>query len=138
MLFRDWVFVAQDPKEELLLGPAYAIPKLLKRANLSVEDIDVWEIHEAFAGQVLSNLVAMESDKWSSKNGQEKIKVEMEKINTWGGSMSIGHPFGATGVRLIAHATNRLKHEDKRFAIISACAAGGHGHAMLIERHPDY
>ena len=62
MLFRDWVFVAQDPKEELLLGPAYAIPKLLKRANLSVDDIDVWEIHEAFAGQVLSNLVAMESD----------------------------------------------------------------------------
>jgi acetyl-CoA acyltransferase len=80
---RDWIFVAQDPKDELLVGPAYAIPKLLKRANLTVDDIDVWEIHEAFAGQVLSNLVAMKSDKWSSENSQEKITVQMDKINTW-------------------------------------------------------
>ena len=62
---RDWVFVAQDPQEELLLGPAYAIPKVLKKAGLTIEDIDVVEIHEAFAGQVLSCLAAMESPSWS-------------------------------------------------------------------------
>jgi len=135
---REWVFVAQDPKDELLLGPAYAIPKVLKRAGLTIEDIDVVEIHEAFAGQVLSCLSAMESENWSSSRNQAVTKIDREKLNRWGGSLSIGHPFGATGVRLIAHAANRLKHEDGKFALIAACAAGGHGHAAIVERHLDY
>lgn len=135
---REWVFVAQDPKDELLLGPAYAIPKVLKRAGLTIENIDVVEIHEAFAGQVLSCLSAMESENWSSSRNQAVTKIDREKVNRWGGSLSIGHPFGATGVRLIAHAANRLKHEDGKYALIAACAAGGHGHAAIVERHPDY
>jgi len=137
---RDFLFVSQDPKDELLLGPAYVIPKLLDRAGLKMQDIGVWEIHEAFAGQVLANLKALDSDYFcknhmgrSGKFGQ----LPIEKLNTWGGSLSIGHPFGATGVRLIAHCMNRLIHENQQYAVIAACAAGGQGAGMIIERHPD-
>ena len=63
-------------------------------------------------------------------------RIPMEKLNNWGGSLSLGHPFGATGVRLIAHAANRLEVENGRYAVIAACAAGGHGVGMLIERYP--
>ncbi|XP_059151702.1 trifunctional enzyme subunit beta, mitochondrial-like [Physella acuta] len=136
---RDFLYVAQDPKDQLLLGPAYATPRLLKKAGLTLGDIDAFEIHEAFAGQVLSNFKALDSDTFaqsymglSSKPGAPP----MEKVNTWGGSLSLGHPFGATGVRLATTAANRLIHEDGQFALIAACAAGGHGHAMIIERYP--
>ncbi len=134
---RDYVFVAQDPKDELLLGPAYATPKLLERNGLKFEDIDVIEIHEAFAGQVLAVLAALESDLFAkTKLGLSKAfaSVDMAKINTWGGSLSLGHPFGATGSRLVNQAAARLKDEDGKFALVTACAAGGLGHAMLIER----
>lgn len=136
---RNWVYVAQDPKEQLLLGPAYATPKVLAKAGLKMEDIDVWEFHEAFAGQILANLNALNSD-WFCKtymglNGKVGA-VPMEKFNTWGGSLSIGHPFGATGVRLITTAANRLHAEGGQFALIAACAAGGHGHAMIVEKYP--
>ncbi|CAG7820122.1 unnamed protein product [Allacma fusca] len=137
---RDYLFVSQDPKDELLLGPAYVIPKLLDKAGLTMQDVGVWEIHEAFAGQVLANLKALDSDyfcknhmKRSGKFGQ----LPLDKLNSWGGSLSIGHPFGATGVRLIAHCANRLIHEDQQYAVIAACAAGGQGVGMIIERHPD-
>uniref|UniRef100_A0A915KB98 acetyl-CoA C-acyltransferase n=1 Tax=Romanomermis culicivorax TaxID=13658 RepID=A0A915KB98_ROMCU len=159
---REFVYVAQDPKDQLLLGPTYATPKVLQRAGLQLSDIDVFEYHEAFAGQLLANIKAMDSD-WFCQNyvGLNK-KVEassihsedcvnsvdyfiifskvglmpVDKLNMWGGSLSIGHPFGATGVRLATHAAHRLVKENGQFAIVAACAAGGHGHAMLIERYP--
>ncbi|HHP7239001.1 acetyl-CoA C-acyltransferase [Longibacter sp.] len=134
---RDYTFVAQDPGEELLLGPAYAIPMVLDSADLTLDDIDVIELHEAFAGQVLAVLEALRSDTFA----QEKLNrtsavgdVDMDKLNTRGGSLSLGHPFGATGVRLVTTAANRLHEEDGQWALVSACAAGGQGHAMLIER----
>lgn len=134
---RDYTFVAQDPGEELLLGPAYAIPMVLDSAGLTLDDIDVIELHEAFAGQVLAVLEALRSDTFA----QEKLNrtsavgdVDMDKLNTRGGSLSLGHPFGATGVRLVTTAANRLHEEDGQWALVSACAAGGQGHAMLIER----
>lgn len=136
---KDYVFVAQDPKDQLLLGPAYATPKVLAKAGLTMKDIDVWEIHEAFAGQVLANLKAMDSDYFGKTYMGRSGKVgtvPMEKLNLWGGSVSIGHPFGATGVRLVAHAANRLAKEGGKFALVTACAAGGHGHAMIIEAAP--
>eukprot|EP00164_Ancoracysta_twista_P000747 GFYU01000983.1.p2 GENE.GFYU01000983.1~~GFYU01000983.1.p2 ORF type:complete len:497 (-),score=138.07 GFYU01000983.1:333-1730(-) len=133
--FKDYVFCAQDPKEELLLGPAYGISMILERNNLTLKDIDVWEIHEAFAGQVLSNLAAINSDKWAQEKGLKKVgDVPFDKLNLWGGSLAVGHPFGATGTRIAVTATNRLHAEGGRFAIISACAAGGLGHTCLIER----
>lgn len=135
---RDFLFVAQDPKDELLLGPAYAIPRLLARNGLAWDDIDVVELHEAFAGQVLAVLRALESDAF----GREKLglagafvrEVDMGKVNPWGGSVSLGHPFGATGARLVATAAHRLNLGGGRFALVAACAAGGQGHALLLER----
>jgi acetyl-CoA acetyltransferase family protein len=154
----DWIFTGSDPKEELLLGPAYAIAELLERNNLSVSDICVWELHEAFAGQVLANLNALDSDIFvkqregtsrsggsvlGSEGGSKKKfgkigRVPMHQINTWGGSLALGHPFGATGGRLLTMASNRLgvEAEGHGFAILAACAAGGQGHAMLIRGIP--
>lgn len=137
---RDYIYVSQDPLNQLLLGPAYAIPEVLARAGLTMQDIDVWEIHEAFAGQILANLKAMDSD-WFAKthmNRSEKVGVpDLSKWNAWGGSLSIGHPFAATGVRLVSHAANRLIKEGGRYALVAACAAGGQGVGMIVERHPD-
>ncbi len=134
---RHYTYVAQDPGRELLLGPAYAIPQLLGTAGLTLDDIDVIELHEAFAGQVLAVLNALESKKFAREklNGADPVgPVPMEKLNTRGGSISLGHPFGATGARLVTTAANRLHEEDGELALVSACAAGGQGHAMLIER----
>lgn len=136
----DWIYVSQDPREELLLGPAYAVTRLLNRNGLSATDVDVWEIHEAFAGQVLANLAAMESSKFFEESvklgsGSKVGAIPPERINAWGGSLAIGHPFGATGTRLLTTSSNRLCKEGGRFALMTACAAGGQAHAMLIERY---
>ncbi|XP_078036738.1 mitochondrial trifunctional protein beta subunit isoform X2 [Augochlora pura] len=136
---RNFTYVSQDPVDQLLLGPTYAIPKILEKAKLDVKDIGVWEIHEAFAGQILSNLKALDSD-WFAQNylGRSK-KVgtpDLSKWNAWGGSLSIGHPFAATGVRLATHTANRLIREDQQFGLIAACAAGGQGVGMIMERYP--
>ena len=136
---RDFVFVAQDPGDELLLGPAYAVPRLLERNGLSWADLDVIEIHEAFAGQVLAVLTALGSDAFAraslGRDGRV-ADVDMDRVNPWGGSVSLGHPFGATGSRLVNTAVHRLEHEDGQLALVTACAAGGQGHAMLLERGP--
>ncbi|HBQ61342.1 MAG TPA: acetyl-CoA C-acyltransferase [Balneolaceae bacterium] len=137
---REYNFVSQDPGEELLLGPAYAIPKALNAMDLSLNDIDVFELHEAFAGQVLSVLTALNSDTFARESLQQDKKageIPMDKLNLLGGSLSLGHPFGATGVRLVTTAANRLIREDGEFAMVSACAAGGQGHAVVLERYPN-
>lgn len=137
---RDFLFVSQDPVDQLLLGPAYSIPKILSRSNLTLKDIDTWEVHEAFAGQIVANLKAMDSDWFCRTQMGLKEKVgapDMSKWNNWGGSLSIGHPFAATGVRLCMHTANRLVRENGQFGVVSACAAGGQGVAMVLERHPD-
>ena len=130
-------FVSQDPKDQLLLGPTYATAKALRDTGLKLSDFDVIEFHEAFAGQILANLTAMDSDYFAEKylgGSQHKPgRVDLSKFNLWGGSLSLGHPFGATGTRLVTTAANRLAHEKGRLALIAACAAGGQGHAMIIE-----
>jgi len=134
---RNYTYVAQDPKTELLLGPAYAIPQVLDEAGLTLDDIDVIELHEAFAGQVLAVLEALRSETFAEEHLDRSDpvgEVDMDRLNTRGGSLSLGHPFGATGARLVMSAVNRLHDEDGQWALVSACAAGGQGHAMLIER----
>ena len=134
---RAYTYVAQDPEDELLLGPAYATPKVLDMMDLQLSDIDVFEFHEAFAGQILTVLKALNSDKFAKeKLGRDKKvgDIPMDKFNCWGGSLSLGHPFGATGTRLVTTAANRLHHEDGELALVAACAAGGQGHAMILER----
>ncbi|XP_037069014.1 trifunctional enzyme subunit beta, mitochondrial-like [Pollicipes pollicipes] len=136
---RELTFVSQDPKDQLLLGPTYATPRVLEKAGLKAQDIDVWEFHEAFAGQILANMKAMDSDYFAKNQMGRSAKVgapPMDKFNKWGGSLSIGHPFGATGVRLAMHAAHRLIKEDGKYALIAACAAGGQGVGMIVERYP--
>jgi len=136
---RDFTYVSQDPKDQLLLGPTYASPKVLEKAGLKMSDIDVFEFHEAFAGQILANLKAMDSDFFAKEYMGRQSKVgapDMDKFNLWGGSVSIGHPFAATGVRLLMHSANRLIKEDGHYGLIAACAAGGQGVGMLVERYP--
>jgi len=136
---RDFVYASQDPKDQLLLGPTYSTAALLDKTGLTLKDIDVFEVHEAFAGQVLANMKAMDSEFFATKEMGRKAKlgeIPFDKLNLWGGSLSIGHPFGATGVRLVTAAANRLIHEDKQRAIVTACAAGGLGTAMIVERYP--
>lgn len=135
---REYVYVAQDPEDELLLGPAYATPKVLDAMNLTLDDIDVFEFHEAFAGQILTVLKALNSDKFAAEklNRSQKVgEVPMDKFNLWGGSLSLGHPFGATGTRIVTTAANRLHKENGTFALVAACAAGGQGHAIILERY---
>jgi len=136
---RDHVFVAQDPVDMLLLGPAFATNQLLEKTKMKFSEIDVWEIHEAFAGQVLANVKALGSDKFCQEKMGRDSKVgdiPMDKLNNWGGSLSIGHPFGATGVRLITQAAHRLREENGKYAMITACAAGGHAFGGVIEAYP--
>lgn len=137
-IIHEYAFTAQDVEDELLLGPSYAISKVLDKSGLSIDQMDVIEIHEAFAGQVLANLKCLASDKFAKeKLGKDQAigSIDHNKLNKWGGSLSIGHPFGATGSRLLTTASNRLHKEGGRFALIAACAAGAHGHAMIIEKY---
>ena len=136
---REWTFVSCDPFDQMLLGPAFATHKVLNAAGMQLSDFGVVEFHEAFAGQVLSNVAALDSQKFFDENlgGAPKVgAVPMEKFNPLGGSLSIGHPFGATGARLVTTVANRLLREDQQFGITAACADGGIGHASIIERYP--
>ena len=136
-VLRAYSYVAKRPGDELLIGPALAIPEALDKMNLSLEDIEVFEFHEAFAGQVLTVLKALASDDFAKERlNRDKAmgKVPYDTLNSRGGSLSIGHPFGATGVRLVTTATNRLIDSGGRYALVAACAAGGQGHAMIVER----
>ena len=108
------------------------------KTKLNLKDIDVFEIHEAFAGQLLTNLKCLNDEEFcKNRLKREKAvgKIEMDKVNKWGGSLSIGHPFGATGARLLTTAANRLIEENGQYAMLSACAAGAHGHAMIIKKY---
>ena len=135
-ILQDYVYAAGDPLTEMLTGPALSIPILLKKNNLKVSDIAVWEIHEAFASQVLANIRLM-SDKNFLKErlnlDESFTEVPMEQINVYGGSLSLGHPFAATGARLLHTAALRLQASGKQYAVVSGCAAGGHGSAILLK-----
>ena len=136
----DYCFTGQRLEDELLLGPAFALSKVLQKTKMNLKDIDVFEIHEAFAGQVLTNLKCLNDEEFcKTRLNREKAvgKIEMDKVNNWGGSLSIGHPFGATGARLLTTAANRLIEENGKYAILSACAAGAHGHAMVIKKYEE-
>ena len=135
-ILKDYVYKAGDPKDEMLLGPALAIPELLDKNGLTTEDVDVWEIHEAFAAQVVCFFKAFEDQKFmKDRLGLDKTfgKLPLDKMNIYGGSLSLGHPFAATGGRLLTTASRRLQKENARYAIIAGCAAGGHGSAILLE-----
>jgi len=125
-----------DPWDELLLGPAFATALALKKSALRLADIKVFEIHEAFAVQILANIRYMESDKWCKESLGLKGKMgsfNQDLLNTRGGSLSLGHPFGATGGRLIASCCSRLKDEGEQFGLVAGCGAGAIGSAIILE-----
>jgi acetyl-CoA acyltransferase len=133
---RSYAYSALDPGEQLLMGPVLAAPLALQRAGLTLGDMDLIEMHEAFAAQVLCNLAGFESTYWAERAGfSEPLgEVDRSKLNVMGGSISIGHPFGATGGRILTTLANELDRRDGQFGLMTVCAAGGMGHAMVIER----
>lgn len=134
---KDFVFVGVKPYPELLIGPAIAIPLLLRRNKLQVSDIDRYEIHEAFAAQVLCCLKMMNDSEFNEQHlgsAQAFGEIPMDRLNVNGGAIAIGHPFGATGSRLINTLANELIRADKSLGVVGICAAGGMAGAMLIER----
>jgi len=130
-------YTAVDPFEHLLMGPVSAVPGALARAGLGLGDIGAIEMHEAFAAQILANIHGLGSDAYAAdKLGADAAVgvVDPESINPWGGSISLGHPFGATGGRLVATILDRMVREDAEFGLMSACAAGAMGSAMIFRR----
>ncbi|CAD7681165.1 unnamed protein product [Nyctereutes procyonoides] len=136
---RDFVYASQNRKDQLLLGPTYAAPKVLERAGLRMNDIDALEFHEAFSGLILANFKAMDSN-WSSQNYiGRKTKVGsplLEKFNNWSGSLSLRHPSGATGCQVAMAAAKRLQKEGDQYGLVAACVAGGQGHGRIVKAYP--
>ena len=133
---RAYAYAATDPGDQLLQGPAYAAPMALDRAGLTLADMDVVEMHEAFAAQVLSNLQAFGSKKFAEeKLGRPEPLGEVDpgRLNPNGGSIPLGHPFGATGARMITQALRELARRKGRHALLTICAAGGLGAAVVLD-----
>lgn len=127
---------ALDPLNELLLGPAQTVPEVLDAAELELEEVEVVELHEAFAAQVLAVLELLDDDEWCrTRLGRDHAvgPVDRERLNAWGGSLSLGHPFGATGARLITNCTHRMAADSARYGLIAACAAGAIGIGLVLE-----
>jgi acetyl-CoA acyltransferase len=118
------------------MGPAYAVPIALDRAGISWKDLGLVEIHEAFAAQVLSNIQAWGSGAWATKLGRNAPvgDVDWDRTNVLGGSIAIGHPFGATGARIATTLANEMQRRDVEFGLISICAQGGMGFAMVLQK----
>jgi len=134
---RSYAYSAVDPKDQLFMGPAYSTPIALDRAGLTLKDMELIEIHEAFSSQVLSNLRAFASRKFAEdKLFRTKAlgEVDMDKVNVTGGSLAIGHPFGATGGRLILTLLYALQRRQAKFGLATICAAGGLGASIVLER----
>lgn len=133
--FEDIQYAAIAPSDGLLMAPAIALPELLRCNNLSIGDIDIFEIHEAFAAQVLCNMKAWKEG-WAKGGAKARAigEIPLEKINPCGGSIAIGHPFAATGGRLLLSLAHSLKRLNKRVGVISVCAAGGMAAAVLLRR----
>jgi acetyl-CoA acyltransferase len=134
---RSYAFSALDPGDQLLQGPAYAAPAALEAAGVQLSDLDLIEMHEAFAAQILSNMKALASKKFAREElGRDEPVgvVDFERFNVTGGSISIGHPFGATGARVVTQLLYELRRRGENLGLATVCAAGGVGFAMVVER----
>ncbi|WP_036504536.1 acetyl-CoA C-acyltransferase [Nocardia aobensis] len=135
--FRSWSFVSVDPSDQVLIGPAISMPRALDKAGLALSDMDFVDIHEAFAAQTLSVVSALGSDTWAkSRLDRDSAvgEIDPEILNVHGGSVSLGHPFGATGARMVTTMANELALTGKSTALLGICAAGGHGASAVLER----
>jgi acetyl-CoA acyltransferase len=133
---KSWAYAAVDPGWQLLMGPVFAAPKALDRAGMKLADMDLVDMHEAFAAQVASNLKALASKSFAEeKLGRSEAIGEIDPsiLNVNGGSIAIGHPFAATGGRMVLSTLRELKKRGKQHALLTVCAAGGLGAAMVLE-----
>ncbi|SMY33094.1 3-ketoacyl-CoA thiolase [Photobacterium malacitanum] len=133
---RSYAFAAIDVVEDMLMGPAYASPLALERAGLTLSDLTLIDMHEAFAAQTLANVKMFGSKRFAKqKLGRNHAigDIDMDKFNVLGGSIAYGHPFAATGARMITQTLHELKRRGGGFALNTACAAGGLGAAMILE-----
>ena len=119
--FRGFTTMGCEP-DEMGIGPVFSVPKLLNSHNMSVDDIDLWELNEAFAVQVAYC--------------RDQLGISMDKLNVNGGSISIGHPFGMTGSRQVGHIVRELQNQDKQLGVVTMCVGGGMGASGLFERYP--
>jgi acetyl-CoA acyltransferase len=134
---RSWAWSGLDPRDQLLQGPVWAAPAALDRAGLQMSDMELWEMHEAFAAQVLSNLQALDSDEFARTRLGRSRKVgilDEDRINVMGGSIAIGHPFGGTGARLTVTLLREMRRRGLGLGLVTVCAAGALGFAMVLER----
>jgi acetyl-CoA acyltransferase len=134
---RSYAYAALDPRDQLLQGPAYAAPVALDRAGLTLQDMDLVDMHEAFAAQVLSNLKAFASKAFAEKELGRAAplgEIDPAKLNVNGGSIAIGHPFAATGARMILQTLRELGRRKGQHALLTVCAAGALGAALVLER----
>ncbi len=133
---RSYAVAAVDPGWQLLSGPAWAVPMALDRAGIGWKELGLVEIHEAFAAQVLSNVQAWSSPAWAERVGRAAPlgEVDWDRTNVMGGSIAIGHPFGATGARIVTTLAHEMVRRDVQFGLVSICAQGGMGFAMVLER----
>jgi acetyl-CoA acyltransferase len=133
---RAWAYAALDPSDQLLQGPAYAAPVALDRARLELGQMDLVDMHEAFAAQVLSNLKAFASRSFA----EEKLgrsaplgEIDPARLNVNGGSIALGHPFAATGARMIVQTLRELRRRNGAHALLTVCAAGAIGAALVLD-----
>jgi acetyl-CoA acetyltransferase family protein len=119
LVFRGYAVAGCEP-DEMGIGPVFAVPKLLKKHGLTVDDIDVWELNEAFASQVVYC--------------RDRLGLPMDRLNPNGGSIAIGHPFGMTGSRLVGTLANEMQRRKARYGVVTMCVGGGQGAAALFER----
>ncbi|MDU7373016.1 MAG: acetyl-CoA C-acyltransferase FadI [Klebsiella michiganensis] len=133
---RSYAFTAIDVRQDMLLGPAWSTPLALERAGLTLADLTLIDMHEAFAAQTLANLQCMASDRFAREvlgRSQATGEVDESKFNVLGGSIAYGHPFAATGARMITQTLHELRRRGGGFGLVTACAAGGLGSAMVLE-----
>ena len=133
---RAFAYAATDPADQLLQGPAYAAPVALDRAGMKLSDIQLFEMHEAFAAQLASNLQAFASVAFAKKMGRSAPlgEVDTSRLNVDGGSIALGHPFAATGARVVMQALHALRRKNLNTALCTVCAQGGSGVAIVLER----
>ncbi|MBM4435070.1 MAG: acetyl-CoA C-acyltransferase [Chloroflexi bacterium] len=122
---KSYAYAAVDPADQLLIAPAYAAPIALARAGITLGEVDLFEMHEAFAAQVLSTIKVIEEGGHGT--------IPLEKLNVMGGSIALGHPFGATGARVVLTLANEMKRRGARYGLATVCAAGGNGAAIVLE-----
>ena len=133
----NWAYSAVDPADQLLIAPALSMPEAARKAGLTIDDIDLFDIHEAFAAQVLCVTKMLASDAFATERAMRTRRLvifQKEKLNVHGGSVSLGHP-AATGARMATTMANELGSTDKKYALLGICAAGGLGASAVLEKY---